>query len=285
MKGRIVRYVVLWLCLLVFMTVARLVFFIVEPAYTGAEAGYLPGALWHGLPGDLTMSGYLMIIPALWLVASVWVRRRWMGRITAIYFGIVAGLLSLTYVLDAVLYPYWGFRLDATPFFYFFTSPGSAMASLAWWAEALIVVLIGALGVGLYFALSRIWNIVKLRDIAGRRPRTVATVVLSLLAAALFVPIRGGFTVATMTPGRGFFTNEIRINQLTVNPMFSLLYSVTHWDDLGGQFRNFDDARAHELYNDLIVSTTGTTTTAVDVTLNTPTPTSISSSWRVSRLS
>lgn len=272
MKNRIIRYVSLWLALLLLMTIGRIVFFVVETAYTWSDLAMLGGALWHGLPGDLSMSAYLMAIPSLWLVASVWVDRRWMERIMTVYLGVVAGIVAVTYVLDAVLYPFWGFRLDTTPFFYFFTSPGSAMASLSWWVEVLIVIMTAAIGTGLFYALRWIWRSVPLSSIIERRMRIVATAVLTVLAAALFAPIRGGFSVATMTPGRGFFTTDMRINHLTVNPLFSLVYSISHWDDLGGMFRNFEDDRAVDIYNELCRTTVDTAAVPDTIGLRTSRP-------------
>jgi len=272
MKECIIRYVSLWLGLLLVMTFGRILFFVVEPAYTWSDIAMLGSAMWHGVAGDLSMSAYLMSVPSLWLIASVWVDRRWMERIMTVYLGIVAGIVAVTYVLDAVLYPYWGFRLDTTPFFYFFTSPGSAMASLSWWAEVLIVIMTSAIGVGLFYALRWIWRSMPLGVILERRMRVISTVVLTVMTAALFVPIRGGFTVATMTPGRGFFTTDMHINHLTVNPLFSLVYSVAHWDDLGGMFRNFEDERAGALYDDLCSTSVDATAVADAVSLRTSRP-------------
>lgn len=55
-------------------------------------------------------------------------RRIWYG-----YFAFVSVLLSVIFTVDLGLYEYWGFRLDATPLFYFFSSPKDAVASVSIW--------------------------------------------------------------------------------------------------------------------------------------------------------
>ncbi|MDE6397106.1 MAG: LTA synthase family protein, partial [Muribaculaceae bacterium] len=139
MKKRLLRFFLLWFSLLIYMAVARAVFVFIEPVYHLGDLGNVPVIMWHALPMDLSMSAYLMIIPGLLLIASVWTRRNVLKMISAGYLWFVAFLLGFTTVLDAALFPYWNFRLDSTPFFYFFTSPGSAMASLPFWAEGLLI--------------------------------------------------------------------------------------------------------------------------------------------------
>lgn len=219
-------------------------FFITEPGYGWDDLGQLPRALYHGLAGDMAMAGYLSVVPGICACVRIWVDRKWLKQLMTGYMWFVAVTVAAAYTLDAVLFPYWGYRLDATPLFYLATSPGAAMASLPWWVELLIVGLIGLLAWGIEKIISLLWNLdgLKLPSIkhTGHRTRIIATVTVALLTASLFIPVRGGFSEATMTPGRGFYCNDMRLNHLTVNPLFSFLYSVTHWDDLGSQFRIFE---------------------------------------------
>ena len=85
--------------------------------------------MWHGLPLDLSVSAYIMVLPMLLATVSVWLPGRWLLYILRGYFGIIIFLLSLICVADAELYGYWGFRIDVTPLFYL-QSPADAMASV-----------------------------------------------------------------------------------------------------------------------------------------------------------
>ena len=85
--------------------------------------------LWHGLPLDLSIAGYLSAVPALLLVVGTWWRSRWLDRAMTVVLAISALAVALAFVVNSVLYAYWGFPLDSTPLFYFFSSPKDAFAS------------------------------------------------------------------------------------------------------------------------------------------------------------
>ena len=248
MKERLIRFFCLWLAILAVMVLFKVIFFVIEPVYHVSDLAELLPVIGHGLPMDFAMSGYLMLIPGLILVASVVTRRPILKSISIGHLWLVAFLLGFTAVLDAALFPYWNFRLDSTPLFYFFTSPGAAMASLPIWAEGLILVLAVVVIYLIYRVLKRVWM-----PVPDDRPnrQVVSAVVLSLITAALIIPIRGGVTVSTMTTGRGFFSTDMKLNQATINPLFSLMYSLTHVDNLAGQFNFFDAGECDDYFNEL----------------------------------
>ena len=51
-------------------------------------------------------------------------------RILYVYLMLASLVVSAGVTADAILYSYWGFKLDTTPLFYFLSSPSSAMASV-----------------------------------------------------------------------------------------------------------------------------------------------------------
>lgn len=243
-------FLALWAAILLVMAVAHPIWMAVEPQYTWADMAQAPAVLWHGLSMDLSMSAYLVAPVLLLTMASVWGVRPWMSVALRIYLWAVAAIISTGYVLDAVLYPYWGFRLDVTPWFYFVTSPSSAMASLPWYAEAgvvaLMVILTLAIGFGLRIVVRRFG--LPLQPCSPLRRRILMTVLWLSVCGAMIIPIRGGVTVSTMSPGRAFFSRDMRLNHAAVNPLFSFLYSLSHTDDLADQFRYMDaDAAAAEV--------------------------------------
>ena len=67
-----------------------------------------------------------------------------------VYLGIVSLFISLMFCLNIVLYEYWGFPLDSTPLFYFFSSPSDAVASVSVFTVILGILLSLAIAVG-YF--------------------------------------------------------------------------------------------------------------------------------------
>lgn len=195
--------------------------------------------IWHGLPMDCTMGGYLTIIPALLSIVAVWTAsdNRIVSLIYKIYCGFAATAVAIVATLDLGLYGYWGFRLDTTPFFYFFSSPSSAMASVSPWLIILGLVLCAAAGIAIYKIL-----VCTAGSILIPKTRSVGATILAIVGAGLlFIPIRGSVTVSTMNLSRSYFSQNQKLNHAAINPMFSLMYSATHQSNFSSQFRYFNN--------------------------------------------
>lgn len=210
--------------------------------------------IYHGLSMDCTVAGYLTAVPGLLMVAGIWLpHRAWLQQIMRGYNAVAAVLMSLAAVANIGLYGHWGFPLDVTPVFYFTSSPSAAAAS------ATMGEIIGAI-VGFLIYTDLIFMSLYLIDkhitVDVWRQRPVATVVGLLLVGLLFIPIRGGFTVSTMNPGRAYYSQNNRLNHAAVNPFFSLLYSATHQADFGSQFRYLDPEVADETFKAMTANPT-----------------------------
>lgn len=210
--------------------------------------------IYHGLSMDCTVAGYLTAVPGLLMVAGIWLpHRAWLQQIMRGYNAVAAVLMSLAAVANIGLYGHWGFPLDVTPVFYFTSSPSAAAAS------ATMGEIIGAI-VGFLIYTDLIFMSLYLIDkhitVDVWRQRPVATVVGLLLVGLLFIPIRGGFTVSTMSPGRAYYSQNNRLNHAAVNPFFSLLYSATHQADFGSQFRYLDPEVADETFKAMTANPT-----------------------------
>ena len=81
----------------------------------------------HGLGLDLSTSLYLLIIPFLLTVASMWLRIP--HAVFKCFYAFIAVVLSLAFVADTSLYEFWHFKLDASCLQYLET-PTEAMASV-----------------------------------------------------------------------------------------------------------------------------------------------------------
>ena len=225
----------------------------------------LPAVIWHGLPLDLSMAGYLSVIPGFLSIAVVWLKRDLVKPIMNIYFIIASLFITCSFLLNASLYPYWKYPLDSTPLFYFFTSPADAIASVSIWQVILSIVILIVLTVGVWFTLrmrgekrqqysrysygyggfgSGKRN--RFDDFDRHRGRT--SLVLLLLTGLLFLPIRGGITVSTMNTGQAYFSQNAYLNHSAVNPLFSLLESITHQEDFASQYRFMKDKEADKIF-------------------------------------
>ncbi|MDE5553586.1 MAG: LTA synthase family protein, partial [Muribaculaceae bacterium] len=172
---------------------------------------------------------------------------RVLSAVTTGYIILSSALISIVTVTDLALYGYWNFRLDTTPFFYFFSSPSSALASVSTFTAILGFLLTAVLAVAIYFLISKVIK----RFSASSSNRIISTVAATLLTAALFIPIRGSLTVSTMNLSRSYFSQNQRLNHAAINPLFSLMYSATHQNNFSSQFRFFDQDRAAEIFYSL----------------------------------
>lgn len=255
MKRRLALYFALWGVMLGLMLVFKVLFMVIEPAYPWSDLSQLPAVLWHGLSMDITMSAYLVAPVLLWTVATLWVSDRQLvqprsatNTVLNVWLWIVAVFMGCAYVCDAVLYPFWNFRLDSTPLFYFTTAPGAALASVAWYWELLALLVAAGMSWGIRLLLGVVTARIMPLDLIARRKRQVwCTVAWLALGGAMIIPIRGGVTVSTMTPGRAYFSDEMRLNHAAVNPMFSFVHSLAHIDNLGDQFNFFSDDKAQAI--------------------------------------
>ena len=254
MKDRIVGFIQTYLLFVCLFVVQKPLFMLVYRAlYADVSWTEWLRVMVHGLPLDLSLAGYLTAVPGLLLIVSAWTlspvwRRVWCG-----YFALVCGLMSVIAVTDVVLYDYWGFRLDSTPLFYFFSSPKDTFASVSVWLVIGGVLLMAAYAVVLYGVFYAVllrkgkWLHVKLPY-----RRLTVSMVLLLLTALLFIPIRGGFTVSTMNTGKVYFSSNQRLNHAAINPAFSLMESLSKQNDFAAQYRFLEPAEADRLFNRML---------------------------------
>lgn len=233
------------------MATGHVVFMLAGGAFGPDDMTWLGDVLWHGLGGDMAMASYLAALPGLLLAASPWLRTPLVNRLGTVWLGITAWTWCAAMVVDAALYPYWGFRLDSTPLFYLTTSPSAAMASTSLWQALGLLLVIIVAGWGVWRALRWLWLAVELPPVTGRWKRLRAAALQVLLTALLVIPMRGGITVSTMNPAQGYFAGEMRIDHATVNPLFSFMHSLMHRDDLSA-FDTMDPDEARRLTADLL---------------------------------
>ena len=207
--------------------------------------------MFHGLTLDISMSGYLMIVPALLLIASVWVRQQIVCRILAVYFVLSSLFVSAAFVVNAGLYRHWGFPLDSTPVFYLLSSPRDAMASMTgeiiWGGTLAILLLAAAISAMLLYVSLCIRHSGFLDPHRGGN-RLATTIVLSVLSLLLIIPIRGGLTVSTANTGKVYFSDCAFLNHSAVNPMFSFIESVRHQENFKEQYRYMPAEEAESLF-------------------------------------
>lgn len=201
--------------------------------------------MYHALPVDLSCAGYFVVIPLLLIIVSIWWNNFPLRAIMRFYNIVLAIALALAFVSDAALYPFWGFKLDSSVFFYL-KSPQEAMASVSIWFVLVAVLLISLL----------VWVITKLLNNTYCKPNKVVRVVpvtlfFVLLMAPLFLSMRGGLKESTMNIGKVYYSTNQFLNHSAVNPVFSVLSSISKSDDYSQQYNYFAEEKRAELADSL----------------------------------
>ena len=168
----------------------------------------------HGLSLDLSTALYVLILPYLGRLLSLW--RSLPPFLSKCYFGVIALAFALAFVADASLYPFWGYKLDASCLQYLAT-PSEAMASVS------VGYLLWRLLLVLLFAF-----IVYKGYPAGANPRLRSwrsALGWLMLIPVFVVGIRGGIDESTTNVGQVYFSRHQFLNHSAVNPVFSFLSS------------------------------------------------------------
>ncbi|HZK03853.1 MAG TPA: LTA synthase family protein [Bacteroidaceae bacterium] len=200
----------------------------------------------HGLPVDMSVAGYLLIVPLLLTLSGIWWRECPFKQIMRCYNIFIALLLSLVFVSDTALYPFWGFKLDSLIFFYL-KSPKEAFASISVWAMLLGLIITLFFSILFYLALNiRLKRVEKVNV-----PCYVESIPLFMFLSLTFLVIRGGTGASTMNIGKAYFSTDQYLNHAAINPVFSLLESMgktKKFEELGNFF---DESTREDLFTDL----------------------------------
>lgn len=253
MKKRI-TYIVSFFLAVFLIFVCQKPFFMLYNAMAEKEAGFgdMCQVMWHGASLDATTAGYFTALPFLLVLISIWMRRFPLKKLLLPYYILVALIISIVFVVDMGLYPFWGFKLDASIFLYL-DSPKEAMASVS---LGFILIRVVAM---LILAIFGVWFMQKVtpKELHRVEKKIPSTLGMLLLGGVLFVVIRGGVTESTSNVGQVYFSNNQFLNHSAVNPCFSLLSSMGKSKDFSSEFNFFEEEKRAELFEGLYPTNDG----------------------------
>ena len=129
MKARILYLIKFYLLTVILMLMAKPVFMYYNREGNLFGLSDVKDVLWHGLTLDLSTALYVLAVPFLAVVVSLWMRRWSIVRaFLKGYYVLVALVLALAFTVDTSLYTFWGFKLDAS-LFQFVDSTGNALTA------------------------------------------------------------------------------------------------------------------------------------------------------------
>ena len=259
MKKRII-YIVSYFLLILTLFVSQKPLFMLynDASEKGALFSDFFRVMGNGMSLDATTAGYLTALPFLLVLVSIWVKKFPLRKFLLPYYIIAALLSAIVFVVDMGLYPFWGFKLDASIFLYL-DSPKEAMASVS--LGFILLRVVAMLLLTAFYA----WLMCKVtpRKLEATRKRIGGTLGMLLLGGILFVIIRGGVTESTSNVGQVYFSNNQFLNHSAVNPCFSLLSSMGKSKDFASEFNFFDEEQRAKLVEGLYPTSDGDSLTSV----------------------
>ena len=213
-------------------------------------------ALWHGLRLDSVMACYLLLLPSALFLSSYFFHRLPLRRVLSPYYIVVGLLLSAIFVADAVLYSFWGSKLDANDLIYA-AHPKDLFASLPWWAAVLGILVIILIAWHYWYLLCRLTP----KHLAPPRSPLSGLWMIPLIALQV-LGMRGSLSESTANPSYAYFSPHPFCNHAALNPTFNMMHSLFKAEDLASEFNQLSESEV-----DSVLDGAFTHDTAIDDTL------------------
>ncbi len=219
--------------------------------------------VWHGLSLDLSTALYFLILPFLLSIVSLWYWAKWITYLLRGYYLLISLVFALAFVADTSLYPFWGFKLDATCLQYL-ESPNEMAASVS---TIYIIIRFLALAVTTTVIYGGYLNINS--SLFTACSKNIIGLILHLIAIpVIIIGIRGGLDESATNIGQVYFSQNQFLNHSAVNPVFNFLDSIDSLDSSNISYNFMSDEECEKITNALF----NTESVDIDTLLNTTTP-------------
>ena len=260
MRGRVVFLIRTYLWTVLVFCIAKIVFMITCHEGHDFTFGDVMEVLRHGLSLDLSTALYFLILPFLVMLVSIWWNKgKVLRRLLCTYYIIISIAFALAFVADCSLYPFWGFKLDASCLQYL-TTPKEAAASVSVWYLLLrlviFIIIAGFISIGYLMGLK---NYEETNQKNTRRPTTLhktsETIFYLVCIPLMVIGIRGGLNESTTNIGQVYYSQNQFLNHSAVNPIFSFLSSFEKTANNIENYDFFSDSECAHLTKDLYPTT------------------------------
>lgn len=232
---------------------------------TNCSLGELGMAILHGFKLDFITAGYFTAFPLLATIVTIWLPvsergvRIW-HHIMVCYFAAMMAIVALIETADIGMFEEWQTRIDAQVMIY---SPKEMLASVSL-TNGIIGFLYFATtiasGVWMFHWATRRWFDPKFelkntlfKSLKSKHIRPLSTLMMVLVAAVLFVVVRGGLTTATANISKAYFSSNLFLNQVAVNPFFSFFSTLIEGEDFN-EYNFYDESEAEAIFHEAMHS-------------------------------
>jgi phosphoglycerol transferase MdoB-like AlkP superfamily enzyme len=179
----------------------------------------------YGLRMDLSIACYIIILPCLFVLLSVFIPFFSKAKVYKIYSGIALFLLLAIVVADLEIYNEWGYRLDSTVLQYL-SSPKEVLASAGHLPIFWILLLFASVFTGFQFLFNKLIDhwIFLLQSKAEKK--YYSSLLIVCFTALLIIPIRGGVQMQPMNPSWVYFSSNNFANLSALNAGWNFFQDV-----------------------------------------------------------
>lgn len=207
----------------VWFAVARWIFLLNQPDQLPALGAwdYLMINL-LGLRMDLSMAGYLLVLPGLMLGTAAWINMSKLQPPVDYFAHALMIITALISVADLELYRHWGYRMDATPLLYL---RPEGFGSVRMLALIKLVVIFSGLTAGGFWCYRRL-----VRPAFPDGKLSIKQLAAPLIfTALLFIPIRSGFGIAPLNSGFVYYHPSLAFpNHAGINVSWNFFRSLVY---------------------------------------------------------
>lgn len=265
MMKRQLKFITVTFMISLLLSVVNRGFFIVYNSDLVSEFSFweLLQCFLHGVKLDASIAGYITAVPALACLVATWIRssdQKIWKIVLDVYFIAMTTLVAVIETADIGMFGDWLCRIDSQIYIYTLEEMMASVSLANGIAGALYIGLTVFCGIWLYRKAVVKWFLPSLAD-NGKvlRNRLTASAVLLLTSGLLFLIVRGGITTATANVSKAYFSNNMLLNQIAVNPVFSLMESTFERNDKElDNYDYFTHEEAERIFADALRSKTDT---------------------------
>jgi len=198
---------------------------------------------------DISLIGYILFLSGIFLSIFYSSKGKWIGYVFQYFTILLLSIFAFIVVSDVELYRNWGFRIDATPILYLKT-PGEAFASV----KPLLIILLTTITILVTILFYFIYKKLVLRKgYSFGQGKWWFIPFFLFISATMIIPVRGGFGIAPMNPGKVYFSQNMYSNHAALNPIWNMMYSVSKSSSMNKRYPEYiEKSKGEQIVSNLI---------------------------------
>ncbi len=238
-----IYYFLFWIVYFLFARLFFLIYYFDKSQELGISTSIK--TFFYGIQLDASFTAYISFIPFLLMIFSVFINPKLIFKIIKWYTYIVIICISLLLSIDAALYQAWGVRLDTSLLPYLNTP--ELMISSASTFQLITGIFSWAIISFIFIKLYQ--NVTKQSNAKITLGHWFEAPILLIIAAALIIPVRGGFQIIPVNQSNVYFSDQMFANHAAINFIWNFSNTLSHRSDGKNPYKYFDDETALQLIN------------------------------------